>query len=202
MLDQEKHKGLIGQRNRLVFAFLELSGDRIFQRLPEEKKMALVQAALEIGEGAAAWVRAECGQDDPRRIAEHFGLKIFGEDKGVGAQGMKRSEYRPEKSTIVIFRDTLERLMGKVAAKDLSDCLLRFLVAHELFHHLEKIKIGPVAEKFKIVTWRFLRWERQRTIPKLSDVAAQAFTQSLLSLDFSPLVFDYLTYILYADLKK
>jgi hypothetical protein len=202
MLDQEKHKGLIAHRNQLAFAFLELAGDRTFQKLPDEKKLAFIQGALEIGEGAAVWVMAECGQDDPRRIAEHFGLKIFGEDKGIGSQKMKRSEYRPDKSTIVIFRDTLERLMGKVASKDLSDRLLRFLVAHELFHHLEKIKIGCVAERFQVTTWRFWRWEKKRSIPKLSDVAAQSFTQSLLSLDFSPLVFDYLTYILYADLKR
>jgi len=31
----------------------------------------------------------------------------------------------------------------------------------------------------------------------LSDVAARAFTQSLLGLEISPQVFDYLTYIVY-----
>lgn len=201
MLDQHKHKGPISQRNRIAFAYMELARDKTFQKVPAEKKLEIIQSALEVGDEVAAWVATEYDTSDPRKIAEKLGLKVFGADKGMQAGKVKRSEYRHEKGEIVIFRDSLEHLMSEVGSKELSERLLRLMVAHELFHHLEKTKVGEVAKKFKVLAWKVGPFERKKTITKLSDVAAHAFTQSLLSLDFSPLVFDYLTYILYTDLK-
>ncbi|MBU0687186.1 MAG: metallopeptidase family protein [Candidatus Margulisbacteria bacterium] len=201
ILDQKRHKGPISQRNRIAFAFMELARDKTFQKVSSEKKLELIQNALDVGDQVAVWIHSEHNTRDPRKIAERLGLKVFGEDKGMVAGKVKRSEYRHESREIVIFRDTLERLMSEVDSKELSERLLRLLVAHELFHHLERTQVGEVSKKFMITAWKFGPFERKREIKKLSDVSAHAFTQSLLELDFSPLVFDYLTYTLYTDLK-
>jgi hypothetical protein len=73
------------------------------------------------------------------------------------------------------------------------------VVAHELFHHLEVNRIGEVYKRYKFVVWRIGPYVREGNIKGLSNVAAQAFTQSLLGIEISPEIFDYLTYVLYTS---
>ena len=201
MLDLKKHQGPIGQRNRIAFAFMELARDNNFRSLPAAGKLEVIERAQSIGDATAVAIKERYNLTDPRRIAEQLGLKVYGESRGVGGKKILRSAYNPERNEIVIFRDTLEGLLAAVGSKDLQDHLLRFLVGFELFHYLERVEVGNVAEKLALPPRQIGFLKLSRTIPKLSDVAARAFTQTLLGLDFSPLVFDYLVYALYADLK-
>jgi hypothetical protein len=185
----------IGERNRLALAYMELARDRTFQGLPEEQKSRLVREVLSIGDEVAGWVVAEHNTNDPRKIATKLGVRVFGEDRGR-ARG---SEYRRESKEIVVYRDFHEKLLREVKSPELSENLLKFVVAHELFHHLEMNRIGEIYKRYKFPVWRFGPWTREREIRGLSNVAAQAFTQSLLGLEISPRVFDYLTYILYTN---
>lgn len=184
----EKAEKAIEERNRIALAYLELAKDKTFQRLPEEEKNRLVKEVLAIGDEAASWVAAEYGTDDPRKIAVKMGLRVFGEEK----KDLKRSEYRREKKEIVISRRFHEKLLREVQSKELSDRLLKLVVAHELFHHLEAERIGEVYKRYKFKAWQIGPIAADKTIRALSDVAAQAFTQTLLGLEVSPQVFDYL----------
>jgi len=181
----------ITQRNQLALAHLLLAGDRTFTRLPEEEKHSLLKAVRQIGAEAADWARTEYGLDDPRKIAVKMGLKVFGEED----KKLKRSEYRRAKKEIVISRKFHEKLLREIESKELSDRLLKLVVAHELFHHLEAERIGEVADKFKFAVWQLGPFQIERRIKGLSDVAAQAFTERLLGLEISPQVFDYLVAI-------
>jgi|GEM_PF-796788 len=185
----------ISERNRVALAFMELAGDRIFQGLPEEKKLELVHEVLSIGDEVASWVVAENGTNDPRKIAARLGVRIFGADQGK-ARG---AEYRREKKEIVVFRDFHEKLLREVKSTQLSEHLLKFVVAHELFHHLELNRIGEIYKRYRFEVFRFGPIVIRKQIRGLSDVAARAFTQTLLGLEISPRVFDYLTYILYTN---
>ncbi|MFH1826555.1 MAG: hypothetical protein ABH823_04605 [bacterium] len=187
----------MSERNQIALAFIELAPDKTFKKLPEEKKIELVKEVLAIGVEVASWVLAEHGTNDPRKIASRLGVKVFGEDKG----SKKASEYRKNKSEIVVYRDHHERLIREVKSKQLSEHLLKFLVAHELFHHLELTRIGEIYKRYTFESWQLGPYTRKKMIKKLSDVAAQAFTLSLLGLEISPEVFDYLTYILYTNPK-
>lgn len=178
----------IAERNRITLAFLELAKDKTFQKLPEEEKNRLVKEVLAIGDEAASWVATEYGSNDPRKVAVKMGLRIFGEEK----KDLSRSEYRREKKEIVISRKFHERLLREVQSKELSDRLLKLVVAHELFHHLEAERIGDVYKRYKFRVWSLGPIVIEKTIRGLSDVAAQAFTQTLLGLEVSPHVFDYL----------
>ncbi|MFC1637516.1 hypothetical protein ACFL1W_00695 [Candidatus Margulisiibacteriota bacterium] len=185
----------IGERNRLALAYMELARDKTFQGLPEERKAGLVKDVLAIGDEVAGWVVAEHGTNDPRKIATRLGVRVFGEDRGC----TRRSEYRREKKEIVVYRDFHEKLLREVKSPELSENLLKFVVAHELFHHLETNRIGEIHKRYKFKAWQLGPYVQEKQIRGLSNVAAQAFTQSLLQLEISPQVFDYLTYILYTN---
>lgn len=188
MISKKPHKGSVSERNRIALAFLELARDKTFTRLPEEEKNKLIKEVIAIGDEAASWVASEYGTNDPRKIAVKMGLRIFGEEK----KDLKRSEYRREKKEIAISRKFHEKLLREVQSKELSDRLLKLVVAHELFHHIEVDRIGEVYKRFKFTAWKFGPFVREKMIKALSDVAAQAFTQTLLDLEITPQVFDYL----------
>ncbi|MBU0502183.1 MAG: hypothetical protein ABIH69_04630 [bacterium] len=185
----------IGERNRVILAYMELAKDRIFQKLDEERKLTLIEEILVIGDDIANWVMAEYELDDPRKIAAKLGVRVFGEDKGA-ARG---AEYRDSKKEIVVYREFHDKLMREVRSPELSEHLLKFMVAHELFHYLEINRVGEIYKRYKFEAWRFGPFCGQKFIKGLSRVAAQAFTQTLLGLEVSPQVFDYLTYILFTN---
>lgn len=189
-----KHKRrAIGERNRIALAYMELAKDKTFNNLSEERKLKLIKEVIAIGDEVASWVVAEYGSKDPRKIATKLGVRIFGEDRGE-ARG---SEYRKDNKEIIIYRDFHEKLLREVKSPELAEHLLKFMVAHELFHHLEVNRIGEVHKKYKFESWRMGPYVKEVQIKGLSDVAARAFTHSLLELEISPQVFDYLTYVLY-----
>jgi len=184
----------IKERNRLTLAALELTRDKNYHRLPQSEQVHLIKEVLNIGEEVAKWVSAEYGTSDPRALAEKLGVKVFGAEGGQ----IRGSEYRPgTPGEIVISRKLLDRLHKEVTLPDLSDRILRFVIAHELFHHLEKTRIGLVYKRFAFPGPFWTKWY----IKGLSEVAAQSFTQALLGIEISPQVFDYLTYILFTCLR-
>lgn len=184
----------VKDRNKIALAALELANDKNFNKLPNDKRIELIEDALRIGSDAADNVISECGTSDPRKIAEILNVKIFGLDRGK----FKKSEYRRKNKEIVIYRDALEKMAAEITDPDLSKRILRLLIAHELFHHLENVKLGPIYKRFKFKG----RFGLGYYIKGLSEVAAQAFTQKLLGIEFSPQVFDYLTYVMFtSDLR-
>jgi len=185
--------GAITERNRIALAYMELANDKLFKKMSEEEKLKLVREVLAIGDEAARWVSGEYKNNDPRKIAVKMGLRVFGEEKS----SLRRSEYRRAKKEIAVSRKFHERLIEEVNSAELSEHLLKFVVANELFHHLEAERIGEVYKKYKFKAWQIGPFVREIYIRQLSEVAAQAFTQTLLGLEISPPVFDYLTYIMY-----
>jgi hypothetical protein len=188
----KKRKAIV-ERNRVTLAYMELAKDKHFEKIAEDQKLKLIKEVISIGDEVASWVVAEYGSKDPRKIAAKLGVKVFGEDRGR----TKGSEYRKEQKEIIIYRDFHEKLLREVKSPELSEHLLKFMVAHELFHHLEMIRVGEVYKRYKFESWRLGPYVKDVYIKGLSDVAARAFTHSLLDLEISPQVFDYLTYILY-----
>jgi hypothetical protein len=190
---QKDSTAALTERNRIALAYLELVKDAIFHKLPEEEKLKLIREVLAIGDETAAWIVAEYDTRDPRKIALRMGVRIFGEEKN----SLRRSEYRRGTKEIVVSRKFHQRLIKEVESSELSEHLLKFMIAHELFHHLEAERIGEIYKRYKFKVWQFGPYRKDKFIKGLSDVAAQAFTQSLLGLEISPPVFDYLTYVLY-----
>ncbi|HVN66731.1 MAG TPA: hypothetical protein VMT55_00035, partial [Candidatus Sulfotelmatobacter sp.] len=162
---------------------------------PEEEKTGLLKEVIAIGDETARWAKTEYGTDDPRKIAVKMGLKVFGEQKS----SLKRSEYRREKKEIAISRRFHEKLLEQVESRELSDRLLKLVVAHELFHHLEAERVGEVYKRYSFKRWQIGPIKLEKQIKGLSEVAAQAFTQALLGLEVTAEVFDCLVSCLYSD---
>ena len=175
-------RSAIGERNRITLAYMELARDKTFQRLSEEQKLHTVREVLSIGDEVAGWVLAEYDTNDPRKIASKLGVRVFGEDRGK----KKGAEYRKGKNEIVVYRDFHEKLVREIKSAELSDHILKFMVAHELFHYLEISRVGQIYKRFKFNGWRLGPYKKDRYIKGLSDVAAQAFTLSLLGWRFLP----------------
>jgi chromatin segregation and condensation protein Rec8/ScpA/Scc1 (kleisin family) len=124
---------------------MELAQDKIFKKLPEQEKINLIREVLAIGEEVSGWVEKEYNTNDPRKIAASIGVKVFGEDKGK----KKISEYRRQRKEIVVYRNIHEKLAEEIQARELSENLLKYFVAHELFHHLEMSRIGEIYKGVK-----------------------------------------------------
>jgi uncharacterized tellurite resistance protein B-like protein len=89
-LDEGQKYKAIEERNRIALAYIELAKDKVFQKLEEEKRIELIKEVISIGDEVAEWVIKEYETNDPRKIANSLGVRIFGEDQGKA----KRSEYR------------------------------------------------------------------------------------------------------------
>ena len=181
----------IKDRNRLALAALELAKDKNYLKLSEAERARLIKNSLEVGEEVAVWVRGEYGTSDPRELAEKVGLKILGAQRG----GARYTEYRKNEKEIVIFREAFDHLTKQVTLPDLSERIMRILIAHELFHHLEETKIGPVYKRFEYKGPWWSKWY----VKSASEVAAQSFVQTILGIEISPQVFDYLIYMLFTS---
>lgn len=179
----------IKERNKIILALLILSKNKRFNSLVEDKKLEVVAEINKIGEEIADGIVLETGEVDPRKITEKLGVKVLGVERGF----LKRSEYRFKQRQIVIFRDALERLTLEIAEPNLSEKILRFLIAYELFKHLEYTKVGFIYKRFKFPLKLWFGFY----IKELSEVAAMSFVLKLLSLSLSPSVFDYIIYMLF-----
>lgn len=193
-MENSRRDSAIKERNRIALAYIELAKDKIFQKLPENKKINLIKEVLLIGDENAKRVLAEYKTNDPRKIATQLGVRVLGEGQGK----KQRSEYRKEKKEIIVYRKFHEKLLREVHSAELSENLIKMVVAHELFHHLESSQLGEIYKKFRFKSWQFGPWVKHGFIKCLSDVAAQAFTESLLGIEISPETFAYLTYILFS----
>jgi len=178
----------VAERNRIALASLKLANDKVFKKLSERERLNLIEEVINIGDEAARGLIAAYKIDDPRKIAVKLGLRILGETRGT----LKRSEYRPHKHEIAISKRFHEKLLAEVRSRELAERLLKLVVANELFHHLEETQLGSVDKRYKFTVWQLGPFKINRQVKGLSEVAAQAFTHTLLGLDLTPPLFDYL----------
>ncbi|MFH1387569.1 MAG: hypothetical protein ABIH50_07880 [bacterium] len=187
-MTKTKNSKAIVFRNRLMLAHLALAKDKVFQKLPEVEKNEVIKKVITIGDETAQWVAGEYGTSDPRKIAAKMGLKIFGEER----KNIKASEYRRKEREIIISRKFHEKLLREIESRELSERLLKIVVAQKLFLHLEHERLGEVYKRYKFVVWKVGPFVREKMVKALSEVAASAFTQTLLKFEVTPQVFDYL----------
>lgn len=128
--------------------------------------------AGEVGRRLAQRFGGEGGRVDVRGLAEAMGVAIEERAAPPPAQPGLRSEYQPDPPRITLYRNPIEELVealrGSGRLQDGSWGLDEVHVAHELFHHLERVEgmaglsVGEAEE------------------------AAHAFVRELLGLGFDP----------------
>ncbi len=185
-------------RSAAALAASLLRADPHYPRIPEARRVPLAQAALDDGRLLARTARA-CWGNNPWDIAHACQVPVLesGRDASFGSTTLF-AEYVSRPASITLYGpriDALNRLLeasGWAGELALADARPVFL-AHELYHHfdceqgasrlsgrhrLTRLRVGPLA-------WTF-------GLPSLEEIAAGAFAQELLGLDYHPHLLDLL----------
>lgn len=178
----------------MTIARCELERDRLYPLLTPEQRDFYRQAALEIGEREAAPYRTESMLD----LAGKLGVTVENYDGGNVIAGSEvYAEYHAVTRNIRLHRAGIAQLVKRLSrtipegiawstARDL-------LIAHELFHHLEATRFGPIHRRLPTISvpiygrW----WSVQRPVLRTREIAAHSFAHTALGM--SELANRYLT---------
>lgn len=191
-----------------VPAHLDLEQDVVFPHLTPAERVRYVERALAIGRAAAREIGeagemaggGDIGADgDIRRLADELGARVVIREREHRFAGMTfRAEHDARTGTITLYRRSVEQvraLLARTLPEPWSQERVTALhVAHELFHHLEAMRIRPVHEQLPAVaTFRVGRlWTTRTRARRCREIAAHAFAQALLNLPFYPGAVDWL----------
>jgi len=132
----------------------------------------MAEDAVTLGRRVARRFIIEDDKPTPSRLATELNVEIIRVGSPPPAQRGLRSEYRADPPQIILYCNPINQLSASIQANQRSGriCydLVEVHIAHELFHHLEfTAGFGP--------------------LPRAeAEVAAHAFTQELMGLDFIP----------------
>ncbi|WP_051272257.1 hypothetical protein [Shimazuella kribbensis] len=180
----------------LHLAFLELERDPHYDFLPAQDIEPYITKAIAIGsQSAKSYI-----QMDHLSFFNH----VLKDDIRIHIRQQHpehphiRAQYNKKKQTIFIYKNSIQEVQTflstkKTIVKDIDVIALH--AYHEWFHHLEETSIGRTDLHFPTVIIKqrgpFLV---KRSLNRLREIAAHAFTQTALGLDWSPLLLDEYKY--------
>ena len=181
-----------------ALGLLQLREDPQFPRIPVERRVALVEAALEDGRSLADRTRDPCGSD-PMSIAARRNVPVvFSEDDAGFGSTIVHAEYTTRPPSITLYLPAirhLDRLVlehGGRARLGIDQTAPVFL-AHELYHHFDHTRgSAPLSRQYRVRLFGIGQWNWTSGLSSLSEIAAGAFAQRLLGLPFHPKVLDLL----------
>jgi hypothetical protein len=189
--------GLDGDAGPLALGLLQLREDLQYPRIPGERRIALVEAALEDGRSLADRTCEVWGRD-PTAIAARCDVPVIRseDDAGFGSV-IVFAEYATRPRSITLYLPAillLDRLIAGQGARlfDVGSTVPIFL-AHELYHHFdcqrgnERMSRRHVVKIFGVGSWHWTAG-----LSSLAEIAAGAFAQRLLGLPFHPKLLDLL----------
>ncbi len=182
-------------------AWRELRRDPVFPWLSDTQQGEYIAGAVAIGREQAGCFQGK----QVRSLAVQLGARVLIVDDG-GAEGDKGTagdkpppynvmdgcvagvpifaEYDAGSRLITVYRFGIKAVARLLECADAERIALDLLIAHELFHHLEATRIGPVPDRlppiFVPMFWGLFR--ARRRVRSTSEIAAQAFAQALIGL--------------------
>lgn len=176
--------------------YLELTRDFFFDKIPLNLRGKIVEIAINVGRETAAKIVEETGTANPWRIAEYLGLDIsVVSQENVIGNLLIRSEYVHPK-TIRIYKQSIEQLKKAISRLGLeelfpSESMFNLHIAHEIFHHLEKTRIGILSEQYSVERFRLGPLRLKIRVGAVSEIAAHTFARTLTNVKVLPSVLDY-----------
>jgi hypothetical protein len=174
-----------------------LEADPHARRLDRSAQFAAVRDALADGAASAKALRERFPYLAPQEIARELGVPIEATDDDPMVGSLWRfAEYRQRPTRILLYSRGLAPLdrvvVGPLAVRLLGQATPQdVFIAHELFHHTEAIRSDtPIARRHQPTLFRIGGWRWRTGIATLSEIAAGAFSQSLLDLPCHPKVLD------------
>ncbi len=181
-----------------ALGLLQLREDPQYRRIPFERRIALVEAALEDGRWLAARTLDLWGSD-PMRIAAGCNMPVIHSEDDAGfGNTIVHAEYRTRPPSITLYLPAiryLDRLVSEQGARACFgiDRTAPIFLAHELYHHFDCMRgNAPLSRRYPVEIFHFgpLKWTSG--VASLSEIAAGAFAQRLLGLTFHPKLLDLL----------
>jgi hypothetical protein len=193
----EDLKKILKELDDLTAGYLELMKDPFFYKIPSELRWKMVDISVNVGRENAKKIVEEAKNENPCEIAAQLGLDVVlvGQENFI-CDLLIRSEYiRPK--TIKIYAKSIEQLKLAIANMGLEELfpmesIFHLHVAHEIFHHLEKTRIGVLSEKHCIEGFRLGPLRFKIRILALSEIAAHTFAKALTDVKAPPNILDYI----------
>lgn len=181
-----------------ALGLLQLRDDPQYPRIAVERRVALVEAALEDGRSLADWTRDTWGRD-PAAIAAHCDVPVIRseDDAGFGSV-IVYADYAPRPPSITLYLPAISRLDRQVAQCGAQLCrgidsTMPIFLAHELYHHFDCLRgRARLSRRHFVTIVRIGPWNWTSGLSSLSEIAAGAFAQQLLGLSFHPRLLDQL----------
>lgn len=172
----------------LPWELRELAKSVHYANMSCEFKKFAVEHAKGIGSVTADGIRKVYGaissKEELTDIIQLFGARVYLNNNTDAPDRL--SEYDEEKKLIICYNRQIDRIQSDKQPVFQPVSLLALCLAHELFHHLEAVKIGKVSDQVKISykIFGFLRFHRR--IEATREIAAHAFVMRLFNLTTSP----------------
>lgn len=178
-----------------ALAFTELEQDEFYSFIRQEEIPHYIDTAIQLGQEAAKTHTANFSLKELMNelIKQRVKVRFLNHQP----QGdWVRAQYTKKPATIEIYRSSLEQMKQfflRMNEHVCHDDLLKLHLYHEWFHHLEETKIGRTdlaLPKIKIKQWG--PFTAKKSIRRIREIAAHAFTQTAMGLNWSPLLLDHL----------
>ncbi len=185
----------------LALGLLMLRADPQYPRIAADRGEQLVQAALDDGRQLALRARDAWGSE-PEAIAWHCGISVTFSDAeaGVGSVAVF-ADYVAPPPRITLYRPAILRLEQAVRSRTAGETgmpsgfadLGRLFLAHELYHHFDCERgTNSMVRRHRVRIFGVGRWHWTCGLSSLAEIAAGAFAQQLLHLEFHPALLDLL----------
>ena len=145
-------------------------------------------------------------ESDPVGLAEKLGIKVNYPEMPQNADRVLFAEYKTP-NNIYIYTDSIKKAYDTMNESQCRDILgndldiTNVLLAHELFHYVEKQNEETIfTHTEKVELWAPRPLHNRSGICVLSEIAAMAFARELTGLSYSPYVMDvFLVYGYYTE---
>lgn len=175
-------------------SYLELKQDPYFSYIPKKEILPCLHASIAGGQKMAKHQAEHTNYKDLLNRLLEQGLRIrFRQQHHTHPQ--VRAQYTHPPHTIEVYRNSIQQIQSffqqSITAVDEEDLICLHLY-HEFFHYLEKKDKRLKLAKCTIKQWG--PFAIKRRLQSFREISAHAFTQSMMKLDWSPLLLDRLIY--------
>lgn len=181
-----------------ALGLLQLREDPQYPRIPVQRRVALVEAALEDGRSLANRT-CDLWGSDPMGIAARCNVPVIHseDDAGFGSV-IVYAGYATRPPSITLYLPAILRLDRLIAERGTQirrsiGSTMPIFLAHELYHHFDCTRgSAPLSRRHLVQIFRIGPWNWTSGLSSLSEIAAGAFAQQLLGLSFHPKLLDLL----------
>jgi hypothetical protein len=190
--------GLDGDGAARALGLRQLREDPQFPHIPEDRRVELVDVALEDGHALANRACHLWGTD-PQTIAACCSVPVIRSERDADfGSTVVYAEYATRPLSITLYLPAIRHLDRLIAERGVHlrlgmDRTAPLFLAHELYHHFDCTRSsGPLSRRYRVRLFGIGSWNWTSGLTSLAEIAAGAFAQRLLGLSFHPKMLDLL----------